>query len=63
MVLGGLEPEVILDVCSKAIGIYLNQVKFEVHHMDKKVAKSMSKIETVKKYYENVKESLCDIHL
>jgi len=54
MVLAGLPPDVVMEICSSAIQFYQRQAMEEVNYLEEKVKRVKDRVEFVKDYYEGV---------
>ena len=54
LILAGLPPDTVMEVCGSAIQFYLNQTCTEQDHMEEKMRRMEGKLESVKEYYEGV---------
>ena len=56
LILAGLPPETVMEICASAIQFYQNQTSNELHLMEEKLKRMKSRVESVKEYYEGVIE-------
>ena len=56
LILAGLPPGTVMEVCTSAIQFYQNQTCNEVNFMEEKMRRMKGKLESVKGYYEGVIE-------
>jgi len=54
LILAGLPPDTVMEVCTSAIQFYQNQTCNEVNLMEEKIRSMKGKLESVKGYYEGV---------
>ena len=62
LILAGLPPETVMEICASAIQFYQNQTSNELHLMEEKLKRIKSRVESVKEYYEGVIEQ-CKVDL
>merc|ERR1719369_508121 len=56
MILAGLPPDVVMEICSSAIQFYQTQTTEEVNYLEEKIKRVRDRVESVKEYYEGVLE-------
>jgi len=54
MVLAGLPPDIVMEICTSAIQFYSNQAWQEVNYLEERITRVMGRVDSVKQYYEEV---------